>query len=116
MLDSLVGLETLPSICPIYMALGCQNLRIEQTPGQVIILAVMNKRSMLIRLSNSVADLSSALGDDLDLTDEDCLFIENHLLMLQMAYTEWKSRNVEKTPGSDLVTSPGRNSRLRRVR
>jgi hypothetical protein len=59
----------------------------------------MNKRSLLIQLSNSVADLSSALDGDLDLTGEDQIFIENHLLMLQTSYTEWKSRNVEKTPG-----------------
>ena len=54
----------------------------------------MNKQTMLIRLSNSVADLSSALGNELHLTIEDRLFIENHLLMLQMAYTGWKTRNL----------------------
>ena len=57
----------------------------------------MNKRIMLLQLSNSVADLSSALANDLDLTVEDRIFIENHLLMLQMSYTEWKARNAEKT-------------------
>ena len=48
-----------------------------------------------------MADLTSALGDDLDLTEEDCLFIENHLLMLQMAYTGWKGRNVMAMEQSD---------------
>ena len=53
----------------------------------------MTKRGMLIRFSTSVADLSSALADEIDLTEEERLFIENHLLMLQMAYTEWKGRH-----------------------
>jgi hypothetical protein len=57
-------------------------------------LVFMNKRSMLIRFSNSIADLTSALGNDLDLTAEDRLSIENHLLLLQMAYTGWRGRNL----------------------
>ena len=54
----------------------------------------MNKRGMLIRLTTSLADLTAALGDDLDVTEEDRLSIENHILILQMALTGWKSRNL----------------------
>lgn len=53
---------------------------------------IMSKRRMLIRLTTSVADLTAALGDEIDLTEEECLVIENHLLILQMAYTGWKRR------------------------
>lgn len=54
----------------------------------------MEKQDMLIRLDDSVGDISSALDDDLDLTEDERLFIENRLLMLQMAYTGWKGRRV----------------------
>ena len=58
----------------------------------------MSKQSLLIHLSHAVADLSSALSDDLDLTREDQSFVENHRLMLRVPYAEWKGRNVAKTP------------------
>ena len=50
----------------------------------------MSKRAVLIRFSDSSADLANVLQENVALTEEDCLFIENHLLMIQMAYTEWK--------------------------
>jgi hypothetical protein len=58
----------------------------------------MNKRVLLIQLSIVAADLSSALRDDLDLSVEDRAFIENHLLMMRVAYSEWKGRNVKYNP------------------
>jgi hypothetical protein len=56
----------------------------------------MNKRGLLTQLSNAAADLSSALRGDLDLSSEDRAFIENHLM--QVAYAEWKGRNVGNSP------------------
>jgi hypothetical protein len=56
----------------------------------------MSKQSLLIQLSHAVADLSSALDDDLDLTREEQIFIENHLLMLRTSYAKWKGRKREK--------------------
>ena len=50
----------------------------------------MSKRAVLIRFSDSSSDLANVLQDNIPLTEEDRLFIENHLLMIQMAYTEWK--------------------------
>lgn len=47
---------------------------------------------MLIRLGKSVEQFSVALKSDLDLTEEECLFVENHMLMLEMGYTQWKRR------------------------
>lgn len=74
----------------------------------------MSKRGMLIRLSTSMADLSSALGDDLDLTEEECLFIENHLLMLQMAYTGWKGRRARSEEELQGSLSPYRGLKHRK--
>ena len=53
----------------------------------------MSKRAALIRFSDSSADLANVLQENVPLTEEDCFFIENHLLMIQMAYTEWKQAN-----------------------
>jgi hypothetical protein len=52
----------------------------------------MSKRGMLLRFSVTVHDLGSALREGLELTDDDQLFLENHLLELQMAYAGWKAR------------------------
>lgn len=80
--------KTISKVCYLNNHTGCSNSKeiasIEWS---------MSKRGMLIRFSTSVADLSSALADEIDLTEEERLFIENHLLMLQMAYTGWKGRH-----------------------
>ncbi len=53
----------------------------------------MTIRGTLVRFSDSSADLTEALQENVELAEEDLLFIENHLLMIQMAYTEWKRTN-----------------------
>ena len=74
----------------------------------------MSKRALLIRFSDSSSDLANVLQDNVALTEEDRLFIENHLLMIQMAYTEWKQTNtrIESQAGSTFPL--GRQTKPRR--
>ena len=48
----------------------------------------MTKRGMLVKFSATLQDLTSALRSGLDLTDDEQLFLENHLMELQIAYTK----------------------------
>jgi hypothetical protein len=51
------------------------------------------KKTALTDLSKVVAKLKRMLEADVELSEADRLFIENHLLVLQFAYTEWKRRH-----------------------
>ena len=53
----------------------------------------MSIRGILFRFSDSSEELVRALQDNVKLGDEGLLFIENHLLMVQMACTEWSQKN-----------------------
>ena len=54
-------------------------------------LAVKNR--ILANLNKAVTDLKRVLDEDVFLEEADRLFIENHLVMLQAAYAEWKTRS-----------------------
>ena len=51
------------------------------------------KKRILTNLSQAVVDLKRVLDEDVVLEEKDRLFIENHLMLLQTAYTGWKIRN-----------------------
>ena len=53
----------------------------------------MSIRGILLHFSDSSGELAQALHDNVELGEEDLLFIENHLLMVQMACTEWNRKN-----------------------
>lgn len=56
------------------------------------------KRTILNGFDKAVSDLKRVLDEDVFLEEQDRLFIENRLLLLQVAYAEWKSRNQNKRP------------------
>ena len=51
------------------------------------------KNRILTNLNKAVTDLKRVLDEDVFLEETDRLFIENHLTLLQAAYTEWKTRS-----------------------
>ncbi len=51
----------------------------------------------LRRFSTSSAELIRSLLSDADLSEEDRLCLENHLLKLHLAYAEWKRRKSAST-------------------
>jgi len=51
----------------------------------------------LRRFSASSAELIRSLVSDADLSEEDRLCLENHLLKLHFAYAEWKRRKSAST-------------------
>ena len=53
----------------------------------------------LRRFSASSAELIRSLLSDADLSDEDRLCLENHLLKLHLAYAEWKRRKSASDSG-----------------
>lgn len=53
----------------------------------------MSMRGTLLRFSASTEELVRALQENVQLGDEDLLFIENHLLMVEMACREWRRKN-----------------------
>ncbi|MGH7257790.1 MAG: hypothetical protein ACREIM_05380 [Nitrospiraceae bacterium] len=48
----------------------------------------------LRRFSVSSVELIRKLESDVDLSEEDRLCLENHLLKLHLAYAEWKRRKI----------------------
>jgi hypothetical protein len=61
---------------------------------------------MLVKFSATLQDLTSALRSGLDLTDDEQLFLENHLMELQIAYTKWKARRRKKAAGGEFLSKP----------
>jgi hypothetical protein len=56
------------------------------------------KRTILNGFDKAVNDLKRVLDEDVFLEDKDRLFIENRLLLLQVAYAQWNSRIQNKRP------------------
>jgi hypothetical protein len=54
------------------------------------------KRTILNGFDKAVSDLKRVLDENVFLEEKDQLFIENRLLILQVAYAEWKSRKQNK--------------------
>ncbi len=52
----------------------------------------------LRRFSVSSVELIRTLASDVDLSEEDRLCLENHLLKLHLAYAEWKRRKIASDP------------------
>ena len=50
------------------------------------------KKKVFTALSKATTDLKRILEADAELSEADRLFIQNHMFMLQMAYSEWKHR------------------------
>jgi hypothetical protein len=50
----------------------------------------MTTKRLLQSFSDCVAELTNALDQGIDLSEEEDLYVENHLLKLQLAYTKWK--------------------------
>jgi hypothetical protein len=61
---------------------------------------------MLVKFSATLQDLTSALRSGLDLTDDEQLFLENHLMELQIAYTKWKARRRKKAAEGEFLSKP----------
>jgi hypothetical protein len=62
------------------------------------VLAVPVKKPILDSLGKAVSDLKRLLDEDVSLEEHDQLFLENRLLLLQVTYAEWKSRQLNKDP------------------
>ena len=56
------------------------------------------KKAILSGFDKAVSQLKRVLDEDVLLEEQDQLFIENRLLLLQVAYAEWKGRNRNKGP------------------
>ena len=56
------------------------------------------KKTVLNGFDKAVSDLKRVLDDDVLLEEHDQLYLENRLLLLQVAYAEWKSRQLKKDP------------------
>jgi len=54
------------------------------------------KKTAFNGFDKAVIDLKRVLDDDVLLEEHDQLFLENRLLLLQVAYAEWKSRQLKK--------------------
>jgi hypothetical protein len=58
-----------------------------------LIIGVTVKKTILQGFDKAVSDLKRVLDEGVLLEEQDKLFIENRLLLLQVAYAEWKGRN-----------------------
>ena len=56
------------------------------------------KKTVLNGFDKAVSDLKRVLDNDVLLEEHDQLYLENRLLLLQVAYAEWKSRQLKKDP------------------
>ena len=63
----------------------------------------------LRRFSVSSVELIRKLESDVDLSEEDRLCLENHLLKLHLAYAEWKRRKITSHQGFTVPLSDYEN-------